>query len=388
MRSFHELLRAPGLGRLIATQLLARSPAGMFSLGMLMHIEHSHGNYTAAGAVLAAFSIGMAIAGPIVSRQLSRFGTSPVLLACLALTTTCLVPIVVTRLPLWLTLVLAVVGGMTIPPIVPTVRTLYPKLVEQHQITALFSLDAAMQEIIWVLGPVAITTMVVTLGSSTAMLVVIALQLCGVVLFIIQPAVRELRIPKASARLGKVLANPSVLLMTGASMLLIGAWASMEAAVVAWFGEGSLLAGVAIAISAAGSFVGGLMVGHRPLGRWSLALRLLVVLTGLALAVLVSGFWGLALAMFVAGLGTAPALAAVSSAIAESVSFADTAEAYGWITTGQLIGAAAGSAAAGIAIDNVGGQGGMLVSMFIGAAAVLVAAVFRRSQPEMGIAKT
>jgi len=59
-------------------------------------------------------------------------------------------------------------------------------------------------------------------------------------------------------------------------------------------------------------------------------------------AVLGSGFWGLALALFVAGLGTAPAVAAISSVIAGSVPFADTAEAYGWITTGQLIGAAAG----------------------------------------------
>ena len=71
----------------------------MFSLGMLMHVEHVQGNYTSAGAVLAAFSVGMAVAGPIITRQLSRFGTLPVLLASLIITTTSLTPLVVFPLP-------------------------------------------------------------------------------------------------------------------------------------------------------------------------------------------------------------------------------------------------------------------------------------------------
>ena len=40
-----------------------------------------------------------------------------------------------------------------------------------------------------------------------------------------------------------------------------------------------------------------------------------------------------------------------------SVKFSETAEAYGWVGTGQLIGAAAGSAIAGFLIDGVGPQG-------------------------------
>lgn len=91
MRHYSQLLRATGVARVISTQLLARIPAGMTSLGLLMHVEHLKGNYTAAGAVLAALSIGMAAAGPVVSRQLSRFGASAVLLTCLLLSPrTCL----------------------------------------------------------------------------------------------------------------------------------------------------------------------------------------------------------------------------------------------------------------------------------------------------------
>lgn len=384
VRDFAELLRIPGLARVIASQLAARLPAGMFSLGMLMHVERVQGNYTSAGTVLAAFSIGMAAAGPVITRQLNRFGTLPVLLTCLLVTTTSLTPLVIFQLPLWAMTLLAAAAGATIPPVQPTVRTLYPKLVPHHLVTALFSLDAALQEIIWVLGPVVITVLVVSLGTVTALLVVIGVQLIGVMLFILEPAVRGLRIPTATGRFGKVLLKPSVLLMTFTSLLLIGSLAAMEAAVVAWFGEGSLLGGVVLAISAIGSLIGGLAIGQRPIRIWSLPTRLLVLALGLVAAVLVSGFWGLTTALFVAGLGTAPSIAAVSSVIAGSVPFADTAEAYGWITTGQLIGAAAGSALAGLAIDSLGGgRGGMLASLTFCVLAVLVTAAFRHTQPDL-----
>lgn len=384
MRDFSLLLKTPGLARIVATQLLARMPAGMFSIGLLMHSEHVYGNYASGGAVLAALSIGMAVAGPVISRQLSRWGTLPVLLTCLLLATAALTPMILIPLPLWAMTMLAAIAGATIPPVQPTVRTLYPKLVPHHLVTPLFGLDAALQEIIWVLGPVGITTMVVLLGSVTALLIVVALQLVGVVLFIFEPPVRELRIPKATGGFGRVALKPAVLLMTVTSLLLIGSLAGMEAAVVAWFGEGSTLGGFALAISSIGSLIGGLIMGHRPLGPWSLPIRLLVVAAGLGLASMASGFWGLSATLFAAGFGMAPAIAAVSSVIAASVPFADTAEAYGWITTGQLMGAALGAALAGVAIDaSGGGAGGMLVSFGIGALAAVVATLFRGAQPDL-----
>lgn len=375
MGHFVELLRTPGLARVIVAQLIARLPAGMTSLGLLMHIEHLKGNYASAGAVLAALSIGMAVAGPVISRQLHCFGTQTVLLACLLLSTASLVPVVLAPVPLWALILLAALGGATIPPVQPTVRTLYPTMVPAHQVQALFSLDAALQEIIWVLGPVLVTTLAVTLGTATAMITILVIQVVGGLLFILDPAVRGLRIPASTGRFGSVLVNPVVLLITGLSILVIGCLAAMEAAVVGTFGKGSLLSGYVLAISAFGSMVGGLAVGHLILRRWSLTLRLVVVAVGMGAATVLSGFWGITAALFVTGLGTAPVIAAMSAIIAGNVDFADTAEAYGWLTTGQLVGAAVGSAAAGLAIDVFGGAGGMATSFTLAALAVVGAAV-------------
>lgn len=377
-------MREPGLARIIASQLAARFPAGMYSLGLLMHVEHAKGNYTSAGLVLAAFSVGMAVAGPIVSRQLSRIGTVPVLLVTLVVSCAAFVALaLMPSLPLPALMGLAALGGAAMPPVIPTVRTLYPRLSPRKLLTALFSLDAALQEIIWVIGPVLITVLVASFGSTTALLIVVAVQAAGGLLFALDPLVRGLRIPAATRKFGRVLGNTSVLLMAGASLLMIGALSAAEAAVVASFGEGSINAGLVLAICSLGSLFGGLFAGNRPISRWSLALRLLVVLFGFGLAALLSGFWGLSLALFIAGIGIAPALAAVSSVIAGSVSFAETAEAYGWIGTGQLLGASVGSAMAGVAIDAAGGRGGMTVALVIAAMAFVVAALFRKAQPDL-----
>jgi MFS family permease len=69
--------------------------------------------------------------------------------------------------------------------------------------------------------------------------------------------------------------------------------------------------------------------------------------------------------------------------VSSSVKFSDTAEAYGWAGTGQLIGSALGSAIAGFWIDRIGGQGGLLVAAVFALVGAVVGAVFHRSLPDL-----
>ncbi|GAA4898445.1 hypothetical protein GCM10025789_15430 [Tessaracoccus lubricantis] len=384
MREISALLRVPGLAFILVAQLAARFPAGMYTLGILMHVEREKGSYTAAGLVLGAFSAGMALAGPPVSRLLSRFGTFRVLLVCTiasvaALSALALFP----TLPLFWLIVLGALGGGTVPPVIPAVRTLYPRITPRPLLTALFSFDAALQEIIWVIGPVTITMLAAAFDTTVALLIVVGVQIAGGLTFMLAPAVRTLRIPLTSRKLGRVLQNPSVILMMVTSALFLGAFASVEVGVVASFDEGSVTAGIVLGITSFGSLIGGLAAGNRPINRWSLALRTMIMVVGLILAALLTGFWGLSGALFIAGIGIAPALAAVSAVIAGSVPFADTAEAYGWIGTGQLLGTSISAAIAGVAIDAVGAQGALVVAASMGVLALIVAAVFRKAQPDL-----
>jgi MFS family permease len=81
--------------------------------------------------------------------------------------------------------------------------------------------------------------------------------------------------------------------------------------------------------------------------------------------------------------GIAPALAVMFSIVSASVRFSDTAEAYGWVGTGQLIGAAVGSAFAGFLIDSQGPSGAFYVAGVLGLLGFVVPLLGKRWHPDL-----
>lgn len=334
----------------------------MLSLAFLLHIEQVTGSYGAAGLVLAATSIGQAIAGPLTSRWMGVWGIRKVLLLTLAVCAVSVTTIALVTMTVPAYMAVGFIAGLSTPPVQPAVRTIYPKLVTSQQLTPLFSLDASAQEIIWVLGPVVTTFVSTQVGTVWGIALAAAIMVVGCLWFISSPEVGRVRIPRSRRKLGQVLKRPPVLLATVVGFLLIGACSAVEAGVVATFGHDGLEAGIVLAIFSVGSLAGGLALGHTPIGPYALARRIFIVFAGLAVASLFLNAWWLSVTLFVAGIGIAPALAVLFAIVSASVKFSDTAEAYGWVGTGQLIGAAMGSAAAGFLIDGSGAVGAFWVA--------------------------
>ena len=380
---YRDLLRTPGVGRIIAAQLTARFPNGMVSLGVLLHVEHATGSYGAAGLVLAATSIGQAVSGPVTSRWMGRWGMRPVLTLTMLVCAASVLGLALSPPVLPLLMMLGALAGLSTPPVQSAVRTIYPKLVSARQLTPLFSLDASLQEIIWILAPVLITFVSTQIGTVTGLLVVVAILLGGGTWFILSPEVGRVRIPPSRRAFGKVLARPAVLLATVTGFLLIGACAAVEAGVVATFSHGGLEAGLVLAVFSIGSLVGGLASGRISIGRWAMTRRFAIVAVGLSLTMLSLNVWWIGGTLFLAGIGVAPALAVMFAMTTASVKFSDTAEAFGWVGTGQLIGAAAGSAVAGFLIDGVGPAGAYWAATAFAAAGLIVSAVFVRGFPDL-----
>ena len=180
-----------------------------------------------------------------------------------------------------------------------------------------------------------------------------------------------------------MLRKPPVILATATGFLLIGACAAVEAGVVATFDHGGLEAGLVLAVFAVGSLAGGLAFGHIPIGPWAMARRFAIVTVGLSLTIVSLNAWWLGATLLVAGAGIAPALAVMFAMTSASVRFSETAEAYGWIGTGQLIGAAAGSAVAGFLVDGVGPQGAYIAAAAFAAAGLVVSVLFVRGFPDL-----
>ncbi len=383
MNSYLDLLRTPGVARIISAQLIARFPGGMLSLAYLLHIEHIFNSYGAAGLVLAATSVGQAVSGPLTSRWMGRWAMRPVLILTTTVCAASMVVIAFVQLPLVGYMIVGLIGGLSFPPIQPEVRTIYPKMVNSKQLTPLFSLDASAQEIIWIAGPVLVTFVSIQISTVLGIVMAMAFLVFGGAWFISSPEVGRVRIPRSKRRLGVVLARPPVLLATVVGFLLVGSAAAIEAGVVATFGDKGPTAGIVLALWAVSSLAGGLLLGNIPVGPWALARRMLVVAIGAVLAIFAWDVWSLSVALLVAGLCLAPALAVMFAIVSASVKFSDTAEAYGWVGTGQLIGAALGSATAGFLIDSVGAVGAFWSAAAFAALGALVPTVFRRAHPDL-----
>lgn len=355
----------------------------MLSLAFLLHIEHLTGSYGSAGLVLAATSVGQAVAGPLTSRWMGVWGMRRVLTLTLVISVISIATIAFVPMTVPWYMVVGLIVGLSTPPVQSAVRTIYPKMVTGKQLTPLFSLDASAQEIIWVAGPVITTFVATQISTVAAIMVALVFLIGGGAWFILSPEVGRVRIPRSRRKLGKVLTKKPVLLSTLTGFLLLGACSAVEASVVSAFGHGGPESGIVLGIFALGSLAGGLSLGQLPVGPWSMARRMFAVFIGLALAVGSLQFWWLAVALLIAGIGIAPVFAVMSSIVSVSVKFSDTAEAYGWVGTGQLIGAALGSALAGFFIDANGATGGFWVSAGFALVGFLLPTVLKSWHPDL-----
>lgn len=383
MKTYLELLKVTGVARVLVSQLLARFPHGMLSIAFLIHVERIHHSYAAAGLVVGAISLGEAIAGPISSRLMARWGMRPLLsvMTVVALLLFCAMAIFPFSVPVMV--VLGFIAGCSYPPIQPAVRTIYPKLVPNRLLTPLFSLDASAQEIIWIVGPVLTTFVAVQFGSTEAILTAMAFLAVGGAWFITAPSVGQVRIPMSKRRFGGVLTRSPVIISLTLGLTLVATFSAVEAGIIGLFGKEGPEAGWILAIYALGSLVGGLAWGHREIAPWSLTRRLLVITAGLVAASFASDFWWLSITLFISGLGVAPALTVLFANVSATMKFSETAESYAWIGTGQLIGVGLGATVAGLCIDHFGAQTAIMAATGFAAVTAVGAAIAYKWSPDL-----
>lgn len=138
------------------------------------------------------------------------------------------------------------------------------------------------------------------------------------------------------------------------------------------------MAGVAIAVASVGSLIGGLAFGHRRLGLPGPVLALVIVTIGTALFGAADGLALQFCALFVSGLGFAPALSALYLMVSQAIDERSATEAFGWLNNAALVGGAIGTAIAGVATGAFGALGAVVVSVILAAVAAVSPIIARR----------
>ena len=386
--AYRGLFAEPALRRLAIADAFARLPQGMVSLTLLL-VAAEHASMAVAGLVVAGYTLGQAVTGPVRGRLADRYGLAKVAACCslgYALALLALLAAAITRAPAGLLIGVATTAGLVNPPLSPGMRSLWSARAGARFAQAAFALDAAVFDLSYITGPVLAGALATGLAPAAALGLMLALTGAAVAIIGRQPRDRPAvhppqrrswpRFPLRSAGLGR-------LLLIGA--LVNAALSATEVAMTGYvryhhalWAAGPLLAGVS-----AGSILGSLLLGAQNSGVRTSPGRLpglLACYAGSLAALTAAGLCPplLAVAAPLAGLFLGPVLATLFRGAAAAAPSGSGTETQAWLNSIMNGGAAAGAAAAAALLGSpvLGGAGARAVlALALACALALGAAV-------------
>jgi MFS family permease len=198
------------------------------------------------------------------------------------------------------------------------------------------------------------------------------IQIVGSLWFSSNPEVRNLNIPASTKSMGRVLRNKVVIANAVMGGLLVGSFSAVEVGTVGVLNLAT--AGWVISALSIGSLVGGFAFGHRSKTKWALSRFLIVVVVGyLSVYIAPNQPVWMSIAWFIAGMGVAPALGLFGAIIGAALPTSETAEAYGWVQTGQMLGYAGAASLVGFVIDTVSGEASLVIAAIFAIGTLAVA---------------
>jgi MFS family permease len=378
----HSSLLGPGAVAVLGSSILARLPLAMFSIALLVHAQKLTGSFAIAGLASGAYAIGSAAAAPLLGSRVDRHGQTKVLVygasaTALALIADGLLPAGTPGLVL---VALAAMTGLCTPPLEASVRTLLPAIVsDRKRLPTLFALESTVVELTFVAGPP------LALGVGSAWSPGAALVLSGLVLligtlaFAVQPASRRWQPDALAPRVrGGSLRSPTirrlVLILLGTGATFGATEVGVTAAAHALGSSGA--AGPLLGLWGAGSLLGGIAatrLGGSAQSARGLVLLLAALALGHAALIATTGsLVAIGIVITLAGATIAPTFSSIYAMVDAAAPAGTHTEAFSWLESSSLVGAALGSAAGGL-LAQAGGA--PLTFAFVAAAGGLTVLV-------------
>ena len=357
MNPLRAVLGTPSAVYLLVSSLVGRLPTAMAALAIVQLVRLQGGDYALAGTMTAVYIVAGAVGQPVLGRFVDRVGQTLVLVVAAVVSSLGFVAVAVfaAGTPL-LALLGAILAGLFTPPLEPSLRSLWPRIVQEGRpLKAAFSLDAGAQELIFIVGPLLTVLGISAFGATGNVLFAAALGLGGTVAFALNRVSRTVgasaisdlprQSPLRGARFRRLVAFT----------FGIGVPVGVLTISVTVFGERHGIdgfAGWALAANAFGALVGATALALRPLKRApqrmlaGCGLLLAVFYLPLALADLPPAAW-LVLAV-VAGVMLPPSLAQVFESVAHVADSTSLTEANAWVVSAMSVGVAAGTLGGGL----------------------------------------
>jgi hypothetical protein len=378
---YGRLFDRPEARRLVAASAAARLAIGAYALPLLLAVQEATGSFAAAGLAAGGFSAGVALAAPVRGRLVDRRG-SRVALPAMALVSgaaLAVAAILAGTAPAAVLVLAAAVAGASTPPLVASMRLEWQRMLGapgDERLAAAYAFEPGLQTALFVVGPLLAAAGIATIGARATLAACAGVLLAGSIAFAAvagseaQPTTEGARSPiRLPGVMTLVLATALADVSLGGVDVIVPAFAEARGR--------PEVAGVLLALFAAGAVAGALVYGarRRP-GAPATQLVVVAVASAATCAVLAApgAFLPLAPLLVVAGAPSAIQWAAASVALDRATGGHAGAEAYTWLSTANAIGIGIGTVAGGAAVDRWGtGTAFLLVAAGPLLAAVAVA---------------
>jgi MFS family permease len=378
---YKDVLSRPGALAFSASGALARLPMSMVGIGIVLMVSAEYGSYGLAGRVSAVYVIAQAVCSPQLSRLVDRHGQARIMRPAVAVSAAGLVGLIAASLTGASEVVLyvtAAVTGAAIGSFGSLVRARWSYVLgDTRQMHTAYALESALDELVFVVGPVAATLLATGVAPSAGLVIPLVAMIVGGYWFCALKATEPPVASKDQPRpRGSVLRTPAMFVLVLVFVAMGSIFGANDVATVAFADEAGHknMAGPVLAVFAAGSLVSGLLYGTR---HWKRPLHqrfangMIALAIGVSLFFFVDSLWALAAVMFVTGFAIAPTIINGNALVPQLVPAERLTEGLTWVGTALGVGVSVGSSVAGVRIDAAGSHAGFLVVVVSAAVAVI-----------------
>ena len=386
--SYRRVLSHPGALAFTSAALVARLPMSMVGLGIVLLVEERTGSYGLAGTVSAAFVLAEAAFAVLHGRLVDSLGqwrVLPLAISIFGVGMALMMLSVEQEWSLASTYLFAALAGASLPQVGASVRTRWAHLLERPaEVQTAFALEAVLDEVVFVVGPVLVTILATSWHPIAGLTVAVVSGLVGTFAFAAQRRTE----PPAGRRDESGAREPMpwrlVLTLAMVCLTLGGLFGAAEVTTVAFAEEQGMrwAAGWLLAAWAIGSLIAGLVTGAIAWRsgpdvrlRWGSAAMALAMVP----LIFIESVPLMAVVLVLGGLAIAPTMIGAMTMTEQGVPPSRLTEGLAILHTGLVAGVAPGAGIAGFVVDHRGASAAYGVALVGGILGAIVAQTARRS---------
>ncbi|WP_278614324.1 MFS transporter [Winkia neuii] len=387
MSIYKQLFSIPGAARFSMAGALARFPMAMTNLAVIMMITAMYKDYALAGRLSAVAAVSFAIMVPQLSRLVDIYGQAKIMFPSVLISAASFGGLAFTAHhagPRPLLYLLTIMGAGFTGSIGALVRARWAYVLkEPGKLQSAFALEATLDEVIFIVGPVLATFMATEIHGTAGIYGTAIVSVIGAFLLFPQRSTEPIpsgRKPAPTTPSKPLLKNRTLLMLMIVYIAMGAIFGALDVSCVSFANENGWPSGsgVILAAMSVGSLIAGLVYGALSWKPSILRLYLFgVIFLGVGCSVLpfVPGLFWFMVTVFITGSAFSPTATNVMTMVSQAVPGSRLTESMAWMVTASNVGASIGSAIGGQAIQSAGAHGGLMTVASAGWIMVVLALI-------------